>query len=94
MRTAATGLAFLVLAAACSLVQPPGTRPVVARVTNTDPMPVRLSIETSAGVPAGGVQPGSLPARGTGMVTFFLPAGDDWSIMVDDTPMFFAADLL
>ena len=92
MRGAALGVAVAVLAAACGVVPLPGGRQLVADVTNTEAFPVLLTIETPNGV-QGAVQPASLPARGRGMVTFFLPPGDDWWINVNGSNMFPASDV-
>ena len=93
MRAAASLLVLIVLLTGCSLMQPAGTRPVVAHVTNTALVPVVLTIESPTGVLEGAVRPSTLPAGGKGEVTFFLPQGDDWWIMVNGTPMFPASDV-
>ena len=93
MRGALLVVALAALAAACSLFPPPGSRPLLAEVTNTAAVPVQLTIQTPTGVIQGAVQPASLPARGTGTITFFMPPGDDWWVMVNGSHMFPASDL-
>ena len=92
MRAAALGLAIAVLGAACSVLPPAGTRPVAAEVTNLQPVPIVLTIETPTGVLPIGAQPGSLRAGATETVTFFLPPGEDWWIAANGLPMFPASD--
>ena len=93
MRAAASLLVLVVQLTGCSLMQPAGARPIVVQVTNTALVPVLLTIESPAGVLPGAVQPSTLPAGGKGEFTFFLPQGDDWSIMVNGWPMFSSSDL-
>jgi hypothetical protein len=94
-RAAALGLALTILAAACALtteVPPPGTRMVEAQVTNTGAVPITLGVRSSAGMLRGAAQPASLAARATQNVRFFVPAGDDWWITVNDAGMFPGSD--
>lgn len=93
MRGALLGVALAVLAAACGLVPPPGSRQVTAEVTNLSMVPVALSVKTDAGVIVGAVQGPSLQPRGTGRFTFFLPPGEDYWIMVNATSMFPGSDI-
>lgn len=91
------GTALIVLAvvvAACGLVPPMGTRPVTYTVTNESNVPVTLSIKTPRGVLQGSAAPATLPPRGTARVTFFVPPGTDYWIMVNDTTMFPGADVV
>jgi hypothetical protein len=94
MRAAAQLLLVLAVVAGCSMVPAVGSRPVVAQVKNSEIVPVELTIETPAGVIHGAVQPASVAARGSAEVTFFLPPGDDWWIVVSGSPMFPATDVL
>ena len=93
MRAATSLLAISLVLAGCSLVASVGGRPVVAQVRNSEAIPVTLTIESSAGVIHGAVQPSSLAAGGSAAITFLLPQGDDWWIMVNGAPMFGASDV-
>ena len=93
MRGALLLIALAVLAAACGLLPPPGSRQVTAQVTNLSAVPVALSVKTDAGVIQGAVQGPTLPPRATGGFTFFLPPGEDFWIMVNATPMFPGSDV-
>ncbi len=93
MRGALVGIALAVVAAACGLIPSPGSRAVTAQVTNLSAVPVAMSIKTDTGVIQGAVQGPTLPPRGTGRFTFFLPPREDFWIMVNETPMFPGSDL-
>jgi hypothetical protein len=71
-----------------------GTRPVTYRVTNESAIPVTLSVKTPRGLLPGAVSPAALPPGGTGWITFYLPPGTDYWIMVNDTSMFPGEDVV
>ena len=61
----------------------------MAEVTNLEPFEVQLAVTTPGRVLAGAVQPDRLRPHGVGEVTFHLPPGDNWTITVNGTAMFF-----
>ena len=96
LRSVTLGIAMPVLVAACALTeQPPplGTVQTQARVHNTAQIPVELAVKLATGVLPGAVEPASLPANGTAMVTFYLPVSGDWWITVNNSDMYPASDV-
>ena len=85
LRAAVLSVALAVLAAACGVVPHPGSREIQARVWNHSAVPVELTVETPGGVMQGAARPASLPPGEGGTVTFFLPPGDEYWIMVNAT---------
>jgi hypothetical protein len=83
-------LAFL--AAGCGLLPTTGTRATYT-VTNLSNVPVVLTVKTRAGLLPGAVLPAALDPRATGKITFLLPPGTDYWIMVNETPMFPGGDV-
>lgn len=83
-----------ILVAACGLVPPMGTRPVSYTVTNESNIPVTLSVKTPTGTLQGSASPATLPPRGTARITFYVPPGKDYWIMVNDTSMFPGEDVV
>jgi hypothetical protein len=97
LRSVTLSVALSVLAAACALLEPPvppGTVATHARVKNLENVPVELEVKMpTSGVLLGAVEPASLPANGTAMVTFYLPVSGDWWITVNGSDMYAAADI-
>ena len=93
MRGALLLVAMAVLATACALFPPPGSRAVAAQVKNQSAVPVELSVKSPTGTIQGAVQGPSLLPGATGRFTFFLPPGDDYWIMVNETSMFPGSDI-
>ena len=98
LRSVTLGLALLVLATACALVEqpvPPGTIPLQVQVRN-DRGPVELTVMTPSGDLPGAVLPGAarpaaLAARSTTEVTFHVPPGD-WWIAANGSPDIWGGD--
>ena len=85
LRCLALGLALSVLAAACALAEPPpGTVRVEVEVHNRSHTPVEgLGIKVPGGMLLHAVEPPSVPADSTTMVTLHVPLDDKWWIAVN-----------
>ena len=94
MRGAALAVAFAALAAACSLLPSDDGRRLVAEVTNTGSIAAEFAMGTPAGIPLPfAVEPASLAAGATGKITFFLPPGEDYVVIVNGQPSFEGWDM-
>ena len=85
LRCLALGLALSLLAAACALTEPPpGTVRVEVEVHNRSHTPVEgLGIKVPGGMVLHAVEPPSVPADSTTMVTFHVPIDNNWWIAVN-----------
>ena len=83
MKVAALSMALAILAAACSLVDPPpppGTHMVEAQVKSEWPQAISPVLKTPAGEIEHAIQPATLQPRSMTNVRFYVPITGQWTI--------------